>query len=115
MERRVFEGGEEVNGPIEDREGIAMSTTRTVSHDAVILDRVIKPNRADLPPEVARAFLQFEFGQKDRDRMHELALKGQEDTLLADEQAELESYRRIGYFLDLMRSKARKTLKKAKM
>jgi uncharacterized protein YnzC (UPF0291/DUF896 family) len=91
-----------------------MSSTRTISHDAVILNRVVKPNRADLSPEVARAFLQFEFPQKDRDRMHELAVKAQEGTLLADEQDELQSYRRIGYFLDLMRSKARKTLKKAK-
>ena len=92
-----------------------MSTTRTFDHDAVILDRVVKPNRADLPPEVAQAFLQFEFGPKDRNRMHELSVKAQEGILRADEQAEFESYRRIGYFLDLMRSKARKTLKKAKV
>ena len=91
-----------------------MSNARTVSHDAVILDRVVKPNRADLSPEVARAFLQFEFGRKDQDRMRELSAKAQEGTLLADEHAELDSYRRIGYFLDLMRSKARKTLKKTK-
>jgi uncharacterized protein YnzC (UPF0291/DUF896 family) len=92
-----------------------MSTTRTVSHDAVILDRIVKPNRADLPPEVARAFLHFKFGQKDQDRMHELALKAQAGTLMANEQAELDSYRRVGYFLDLMRSKARKTLKQIKI
>jgi uncharacterized protein YnzC (UPF0291/DUF896 family) len=91
-----------------------MSSIQNVSHDAAILNRVVKPNRADLPPEVARAFLQFEFDQKDRDRMHELAVKAQEGRLLADEHAELDSYRRIGYFLDLMRSKARKTLKKTK-
>jgi uncharacterized protein YnzC (UPF0291/DUF896 family) len=91
-----------------------MSSIRTISHDAVILNRVIKPNRADLPPEVARAFLQFEFDQKDCERMHELALKAQRGALLTDEKDELDSYRRIGYFLDLMRSKARKALKKAK-
>lgn len=91
-----------------------MSSMRTISHDAAILDRIVKPNEADLSPEVARAFLQFEFTPKDRDRMHELAVKAQAGTLLADEQDELQSYRRIGYFLDLMRSKARKTLKKAK-
>ena len=92
-----------------------MSSIRTVNHDAVILDRVVKPNRADLSLEVAQAFLRFEFGKKDRDRMHDLAVKAQKGTLLHDEQAELESYRRIGYFLDLMRSKARKTLKKVKI
>ncbi len=92
-----------------------MASTRTVNYDAVILDRVVKPERANLPPEVAHAFLQFEFDQKDRDRMHELAVKTQEGSLLADEHAELDSYRRIGYFLDLMQSKARKTLKKTKV
>lgn len=91
-----------------------MSRMRSVSHDAIILNRVIRPDRADLLPEVARAFLQFEFSEKDHDRMHTLALKAQEGLLLADEQDELESYRRIGYFLDLMRSKARKTLKETR-
>jgi hypothetical protein len=90
-----------------------MSSMRTTSHDAVILNRVVKPNRADLAPDVARAFLQFEFSQEDRDRMHELAVKAQEGTLLANEQGELQSYRRIGYLLDLMRSKARNTLNQA--
>ncbi len=91
-----------------------MSSVRTASYDAVILNRVVKPSRGDLSPEVAHAFLQFEFPPKDRERMHELAAKAQAGTLLADEDDELQSYRRIGYFLDLMRSKARKTLKKAK-
>jgi hypothetical protein len=91
-----------------------MSSMRTISHDADILSRVVNPTQANLAPEVARAFLQFEFPQKDRDRMHVLAVKAQQGTLLADEEDELQSYRRIGYFLDLMRSKARKTLKKAK-
>ena len=92
-----------------------MSSIRTVSHDAVILNRLVKPDRADLSSEAARALLQFEFSKKDRDRMHDLSLKVQEGTLRADEQVELESYRRVGYFLDLVRSMARKTLKNAKI
>ncbi len=91
-----------------------MATTRIVSRDALILTRLVNPNRADLSPDAARALLQLEFDKEDRDRMHLLSEKAQEGTLLVEEQQEMESYRRIGYFLDLLRSKARKTLKKSK-
>jgi uncharacterized protein YnzC (UPF0291/DUF896 family) len=43
--------------------------------------------------------------------MHELAGKAQDGTLTGAEAAELESYRRVGRLLDLMRSKARRSLK----
>lgn len=91
-----------------------MSSIRTKSHDALIMSRVVGADRAELPAEAARAFLRLAFPQKDIDRMHALALKAQEGNLLASEQDELESYRRVGYFLDLMRAKARKALKKSK-
>ncbi len=43
----------------------------------------------------------------DRARMHELAVKNQEGVLTQAEEEELLTYRRIGYFVDLIRSKAR--------
>jgi hypothetical protein len=80
--------------------------------EAAILKRLVKPNRVDLSPEAAEGLLQLEFDKKDRDRMHELAVKGNEGRLTKGEEEELESYRRIGYFVDLLRSKARIILKK---
>ncbi len=44
--------------------------------------------------------------------MHELAVKNQEGFLTKAEEEELLTYRRIGYFVDLIRSKARIGLKK---
>jgi hypothetical protein len=44
--------------------------------------------------------------------MHELAVKNQEDKLTAKERTELENYRRVSFLLDLMHSKARRSLKK---
>ena len=61
---------------------------------------------------MAEALLKLDFDQTDRDRMHELAVKNQEGSLTKAEEEELNSYRRIGYFVDLMRSKARISLKK---
>ncbi|HTU89972.1 MAG TPA: hypothetical protein VMF69_07740 [Gemmataceae bacterium] len=89
-----------------------MQTIHAAEAEAAILSRLVKPNRADFSPEVAEALLELDFDQKDRDRMHELAAKNQEGALTKAEEEELHSYRRIGYFVDLIRSKARISLKK---
>ena len=89
-----------------------MQRTQAATAEAAILSRLVKPNQADFSPEVAEALLRLDFDQEDRDRMHELAIKGQEGSLTPAEEEELASYRRIGYFVDLMRSKARISLKK---
>lgn len=57
--------------------------------------------------------LQFAFYEQDRVRMHELALRAQHGELTVEQQIELESYRRIGRLVDLMHSKARRSLKRA--
>jgi hypothetical protein len=44
--------------------------------------------------------------------MHELVVKNQDDLLTPQERAEMENYRNVGFLLDLMHSKARRTLKK---
>jgi uncharacterized protein YnzC (UPF0291/DUF896 family) len=44
--------------------------------------------------------------------MHQLVTKNQEGKLTAKEKQELENYRRVGFLLDLMHSKARRSLKK---
>lgn len=45
--------------------------------------------------------------------MHELAVRAQAGSLTDTEEAELESYRRIGRLLEVMRSKARRSLARA--
>jgi hypothetical protein len=89
-----------------------MQSTHTATTEAAILGRLVKPTRADFSPEVADALLKLDFDKADKARMHELAVKGQEGRLTKADEAELDSYRRIGYFVDLMRSKARISLKK---
>jgi hypothetical protein len=81
--------------------------------EAAILTRVIQPKRDDLSPSAARALLKFTFPEKDRKRMHELAVKNQDGTLTAAEEQELDAYVRIGQFVDLLAAKARLSLKKS--
>jgi hypothetical protein len=81
--------------------------------DAAILSRIIRPERDDLSPEAAQSLLRLAFDEQDRAQMHELALRAQHGELTVEEQDEIESYRRIGRLVDLMHSKARRSLKRA--
>jgi len=80
------------------------------SSESAIWDRVIHPDRGDLTPAAAEFFLNLSFDQDDLDRMHELAVKGQEGTLSTEESEALRNYRQIGLQIDLLRSKARLTI-----
>jgi len=81
--------------------------------EAAIIARMIHAEKADLPKDTARAVLGlFSFDQADLDRMHDLAVRNQDDTLTPGEKAELESYLRVSYFIDLMHAKARLSLRK---
>jgi hypothetical protein len=90
----------------------AMPKTQTpTSSEAAILSRVIQGSKLTLPPEAARALLDLGFSEEDRKKMHELAVKNQQGRLSQNEELELDSYVRIGRFLDLLSAKAAKLLK----
>lgn len=78
-----------------------------------ILDRVIKPARNGLSPEVARFILTMTFEERDHERMAELAGKAQAGALTPEEAAEVDEYRRVGDLLALLHSKARLAMKSA--
>lgn len=81
------------------------------SSEAAILSMVIQGSKATLSPEAARALLDLGFSEEDRKKMHELAVKNQQGKLSQEEERELDSYVRIGRFLDLLSAKAAKSLK----
>src|SRR5205814_362436 len=82
------------------------------SSEAAIWERLIHPERDDLSPDAARSLLELTFGKEDRQRAHELVVRNQEDALSAKEQTDLQTYRSVSYFLDLLHAKARLSLKK---
>lgn len=79
--------------------------------DAAILSRLTWPHDDELSPAAAEGWLAVRFDQPQLDRMHELVTKNQEGKLTVRERRELEDYRRVGFLLDLMHSKARRSLK----
>lgn len=83
--------------------------------EAEILGRLIEPERGGFPPEAAKAILKIGFDARDKERMHRLSEKAREGTLTDQEQDEIEGYRRVGYLLGMLWSKARISLKDAGM
>ena len=78
--------------------------------EAEILTRVIAPADASLGRQVAEALLALGFKPADQDRMEGLAEKARSGTLTTEEQAEADGYERIGHFVSLLQSKARRSL-----
>lgn len=85
--------------------------TMSPTTEAAIWTRVIHPD-GELSPQTARAVLKLEFDDHDQERAHELALKAQEGTLTPEEQYEIDNYERVGTLLAILKSKARKVLKR---
>jgi hypothetical protein len=90
----------------------------SISAEAEILTRVIGPDapgfNPDAPgfnPDAARSILQLRFNDADTSRMNELAAKARQESLSEDEEEQLHAYLLVGAKVDLMHSKARKTLK----
>ena len=77
-----------------------------------ILSRVVRPASADLSRSAAKALLQLKFDDDDRTRMRQLLAKNQDDVLSAKEQEEIRGYELVGHLLNLIHSKARRSLKK---
>lgn len=90
-----------------------MPSSQLTHTDAAVFGRLVKPDRGDFSPDTAREILSLHFDDRDVERMSELSLKAQDGTLTPDEQAEIESYRRAGYLLGVLWSKARLSLKRA--
>ena len=80
------------------------------SSEAAILDRVFQPDSGDWPQAAAEAILSIAFDQTDRERMTGLLEKAKAGELSAEEAETLEHYRHVGRLLELMKSRARRSL-----
>jgi uncharacterized protein YnzC (UPF0291/DUF896 family) len=86
--------------------------TESSTSDAAILADLTWPTDDALSPAAAKGWLAVRFDKDQLRRMHELAVKNQDGKLTAKEKREMDNYRRISFLLDLMHSKARRSLKK---
>ena len=83
------------------------------SSEAAILDRVFHPDAGGWSPAAAEAILSVGFNQNDQQRMSGLLEKAKAGDLSPEDASALENYRHVGRLLELMKSKARRSLKTA--
>jgi hypothetical protein len=96
--------------------GLAASRESTLSPGKTapaIWGRIVKPDQANLTPELARAILKLDFDPEDHRRVDELSAKARKGTLSPEERAELDELIRVDLELAVLRSKARLSLKRA--
>lgn len=63
-----------------------------------------------ISPEAAKDILEWAFDQADKERMRALAAKARSGTLTAEEDAEAGRHELVGHLLNIMQSKARRSL-----
>ena len=80
--------------------------------ETAILARAIDVGLGNWSEAAARSILDITLTAEDAHRRDELADKARRGTLSADESSELESYRHVGRMLELMKAKAKVSLKK---
>ena len=78
--------------------------------EVTILARILGNEGGELPAEQARYLLDLSFTDRDKARMHELAVRNQDDALNAAEKEELHAFGKAGDLLSILKSKARRTL-----
>lgn len=83
------------------------------ARESAILTRAIESDNHNLSATAARALLRIQLHPRDRQRLHDLLGKNQDDTLTADELGELDSYLHVGMLVDLLQAKARAVLRPA--
>ena len=80
--------------------------------EITILARILGNEEGRLPPDMARYILTLGFGERDRARMHDLAVRNQEGALAASEKDELVAYAKAGTLLSILKSRARRVLRR---
>ena len=81
------------------------------SQEGAILGRILRPERGDLPRETAEWLLAVDFDPDDRERIAVLYERAREGMLTPEEDAELEDYGDVGRLLEMLKAKARASLR----
>jgi hypothetical protein len=89
---------------------MATAAVQAGETEVTILARLLGNDRGQLSAEMARYILDLGFSDRDKARMHDLAVRNQEDALSAAEKEELVAFAKAGTLLSILKSKARHTL-----
>jgi hypothetical protein len=89
---------------------MSTGTTHASENEVTILARILGNESGQLPDDVARYILDHNISDRDKARMHELAVRNQDDELTPAEKEELYGFAKATTLLSILKSKARRTL-----
>jgi hypothetical protein len=87
------------------------TANNTGPSEVTILARLLGQGKDQMPAEMARYILTLGFSDDDKGRMHDLAVRNQQDALSPVEKEELFAYAKAGTLLSILKSKARRALR----
>jgi hypothetical protein len=89
---------------------MATATHQSGESEVTILARFLGNGDGPLPKDVARYLLDLSISERDKARMHDLAVRNQDDALTPAEKEEMHAYGKAATILSILKSKARRAL-----
>lgn len=86
------------------------ATHYTSENEVTILARILGNENGQLPAALARYILELKLSERDKARMHELALRNQDDGLTPAEKEEMVAFAKARTLLSILKSRARRKL-----
>ena len=83
---------------------------KAADNEVLILARFLTNGNGPLPKNVARYILSLTISERDKARMHELAVRNQDDELTPAEKKEMHDFGKAATVLSILKSKARRSL-----
>jgi hypothetical protein len=84
---------------------VGSATTQDGDNDVTILARFLSKDSDHLPKTLARYILNLTISDRDKARMHGLAVRNQADNLTSAEKEEMDASRRASTVLSILKSK----------
>jgi hypothetical protein len=89
---------------------MATATPNTCESEVTILARILTKENGKLPAGLARYILDLELSDRDKHRMHELAVRNQDDGLSTAEKDEMAAFAKATTLVSILKSRARRSL-----
>jgi len=89
---------------------MATNQAHASENEVTILARILGNENGQLPNDLARYILDLNLSERDKARMHDLAVRNQDDELTPAEKEELFGFAKATSLLSILKSKARRTL-----
>jgi hypothetical protein len=89
---------------------MSTATTHASENEVTILARFLDNGNGQIPKDVARYIIDIHVNERDKARMHDLAVRNQQDALTTAEKEEMHAYGKATTLLSILKAKARRTL-----